>query len=184
MELFSGIAGALLVFFLIWFKEFISDKMKKKREAEYLAIRVITALDKYAAACWTLSNNFKVFSMQVGKKNSILLPKSPVYPTDINWKSIKHDLVCEILSLHSATEFTDEAVTQSTVKLSDEVLKNHIEFFFENYITYSLRSIKISKALRKKYKIKGLEIISQYEKDLKKVLKKDKAKKEKAKGKK
>lgn len=107
------ILGALIALGGTWF--FTSRDTEKA--ARYLAIRVVCVLDKFMEDCLAV---VKDDGLSYGSPNKygclepqIKSPGAPVFPDDVDWKSIDPELMYKILSLPSNVEAGDNAIAFS-----------------------------------------------------------------------
>jgi hypothetical protein len=129
-----------------------------ERHARYLAIRVVCILDKFQDHCVDVVRDDGTDFQ--GKRNAevyleaqVALPESPLFPADVDWKSIKPDLMYRILSLHSQVEGARRSIASTAEFTSPPDFE---EFFKERRYQYSklgLTAAELAWELRKTYTI-------------------------------
>lgn len=152
-DFFSGIAGALLAIFAT----FLFSKYDSKRSARYLAIRVTCTLDKYVEDCIEVVYDD---GLSYGQRPpdgrlapQVMAPGPPVFPDDIDWKSIDHELMYEILSFPSDVEAGDNAIAFAWDIASPPDFEEVFEERAFRYAGFGLTAYELTKKLRKKYDI-------------------------------
>ncbi|MFY7988122.1 MAG: hypothetical protein ACOVNP_04510 [Flavobacterium sp.] len=156
-EAIFGLFGVLLGSGISWFQSYWSDTRNRNKNARYLAIRVVCILDKYIEEC---ANVIKDNGLSHGQRNEdgylepqVNSPGPPVYPDDVDWKSINHDLMFQILSFPSEVEDGDRFI-KATWNIAGP--PDFEDWFIERRFQYSkfgLIACKLSHDLSKKYGI-------------------------------
>ena len=109
----SGFTGVVVGTVLPWFR----DARNNKRQARYLAIRIVCVLDEFLDQCINvvgddgLSNGQRsadgYLEAQVSQPNGLPLP------SDVDWRSIDHGLMYKILALPSRIERENSVISFS-----------------------------------------------------------------------
>src|ERR1700722_16847879 len=102
----------LLLGQILW--PMIKDRRTKKGEATYLAIRVVCVLDKFVEDCASTAIDDGDDNEKGESVERVTAPQPPIYPTDVNWKSINDTLMYKLLSLPASTERAANYVQGST----------------------------------------------------------------------
>lgn len=114
---FIGLIGVALGVFLGILKDWILQSMKRKKEYEYLAIRVVCELDHFVYGCVDVVNDDGTSHGQYDKDGcarvQIIPPEFTPLDLDVEWKSLPHKLMYEILSLPNKIEYSNEVITSS-----------------------------------------------------------------------
>lgn len=157
-EAIFGLMGVLLGSGISWFQSYWSDKRETKRKARYLAIRIVCILDKYLEDCASV---VKDNGLSCGQRTAegylkpqVKAPSPPFYPEDIDWKSIDHELMFQILSFPSEVEDGDRII-KATWDITGP--PDFEAWFIErrfHYCQYGLMAYKLSDDLSRKYGIK------------------------------
>ncbi|MBV1928544.1 MAG: hypothetical protein KUG81_03425 [Gammaproteobacteria bacterium] len=129
-----------------------------EKSARYLAIRLVCLFDKYIEDCVAVVRDDGLLNgsrTQDGCLSpQVASPGQPAYPDDIDWKSINHDLMYEILSFPSEIEAGDNAISFAWDHCSSP--PDYDEGFEERafqYAQFGLKAHKLAQKLRKKYGI-------------------------------
>lgn len=157
-EAIFGLIGVFVGSGIAWFQSYWLDKRTANRNAKYLAIRIVCILDKYLEDCVSV---VKDDGLSYGQRTiegylepQVKAPGPPVYPEDVDWKSIHHELMFQLLSLPS--EVTDgERVIKAALEITGP--PNFEEWFEERRFYYSqfgLMADKLSNDLCEKYGIR------------------------------
>ena len=154
MEALIGLGGVLVGASMAWIRESFSAWQNRKRNARYLAIRVVCQLDEYVADCIDVAYDEGVVIAADGEMQAKSEPPlPPVYPNDIDWKSIDSNLMYRALSLPSEAQITKRLVDSTFAQLMPV---DH-EFGFETrqlqYSRLGLFAYRITKDLRRIYNI-------------------------------
>lgn len=152
--LFGGLLGAIIGSACSWWV----NTQSVKRKARYLAIRIVCLLDKYIEDCVSVVNDD---GLCYGSRTEdgflepqVACPSTPIFPDDIDWKSINYDLMYEILSFPSNMEAADGMI--SNVSEFDATPPDYEEFFEERAFQYAELGItahKLAQKLRDQYTI-------------------------------
>ena len=152
-SLISGGIGFLGVFVGSVIVPPIRERFSRRRDARYLAIRVICVLDGYIEDCASValdSGDEDELGCSVAQEKA---PPPPAYPTDINWKSIEHSLMYTLLALPAAAERAANYVAGAG---ENATAPDYSEYFEERSKQYSLLGLHahdLTVDLRKRYQI-------------------------------
>lgn len=157
-EAIFGLLGVLIGSALTWLQTYWTNKRSEVKSARYLAIRIVCILDKYVEDC---TDVVKDDGLSCGQRDSagclqpqVKSPGPPVFPDDVDWKSIDQDLMYKLLSMPSEVEEGDRMI-----KLTDNIADppDFEDWFDERRFYYSqfgLMAYQLSDELAKKYGIK------------------------------
>lgn len=157
-EAIFGLIGVLVGSFVPWFQTYWLEKRATRKNARYLAIRIVCVLDKYLEDCVEV---VKDDGLSQGQRNAdgcleaqIKAPGIPVYPEGVDWKSIDHELMYKILSLPSDVEAAERLI-RGAMDISHPP---DFEDWFEEraywYCIFGLTAYKLADELCAKYDIK------------------------------
>ncbi len=114
MEAVFGLIGVLVGSSISWFQKYWTNKQAAKRDARYLAIRVACILDKFVEDCAdVISDNGLSYGQRTPDgllEPQVRAPGAPIFPEDVDWRSIEHELMYKILSLPSEVEGADRMI--------------------------------------------------------------------------
>jgi len=173
--LFGGLLGAIIGSAFPWWMNIQGTQSK----ARYLAIRVVCILDKYVEDCVAV---IKDDGLCYGSRTKdgclepqVVCPGTPIFPDDIDWKSINYDLMYEILSFPSDVEAADGIITHTWDFAASP--PDYDEGFEERSFQYAqlgLKAYEVAKKLRVQYKIpkrdyKDWDPVSELKSDLEKI---------------
>lgn len=153
-----GLLGVIIGAMITWLQQYWTNKQDITKKARYLAIRVVCILDKYIENCVEVVTDDGLCDGQRTKEGYLVpqvdLPDIPVFPDDIDWKSISYDLMYQILSFPSDIEAADNKIAVITEYAAFP--PDYEELFEERVFQYSQLGLKVyelTKKLRKTYQI-------------------------------
>lgn len=153
-----GLIGVLVGASIAWFQSYYTNRRTELKNAKYLAIRVVCILDKFTEDC---ADVVKDDGLQFGQRTAdgclqpqIMVPEIPVFPDDLDWKSIDHELMYEILSFPS-----DVAAGNKIIDFTKNISgpPDYEDWFDErkfHYAEFGIASLKLAGELCLKYDIK------------------------------
>ena len=154
----SGLVGVVVGAALPWFR----DAWNNKRNARYLAIRVVCILDDFLDQCTDVVGDD---GLSLGQRNSdgearpqVSKPTGLPLPNDVDWKSIDHELMYDILALPSRIENDNRFISIAAEHASPP---DYTEFFEERrhrYACLGLHVISVTQRLRSTYGISKQEL--------------------------
>lgn len=156
-EAIFGFIGVVIGAFIPWLQSYFNDKLTNKKNARYLAIRVVCILDKYLEDCVEVVKDDGLTYGQRDKdgclRQQVKAPGVPVFPDDVDWKSIEHELMYKILSLPAEVESADRLIRAT----ADITGPPDFEEWFEerkfHYSQFGLIAYQLSEELCEKYSI-------------------------------
>ena len=103
-----GLIGVCLGFVLGIFKDWFLQYLKRKKEYEYLSIRVVCELDRFIYGCIDVINDNGTVCGQYDENGCARIQVEPPcfdpYSLDVEWKSLPHKLMYEILNFPNKIE--------------------------------------------------------------------------------
>jgi hypothetical protein len=157
-EAIFGLIGVLIGSSISWLQTYWVEKRVADKNARYLAIRVVCILDKYLEDCTDVVLDDGLCLGQRTKDGylepQVKAPHTPVFPDDVDWKSIDHELMYMILSLPAEVESAERLI-----KAASEIAEppNYEDWFDErkfHYCGLGLMAYKLANDLSTKYNIK------------------------------
>ena len=152
--LFGVVVGAVLP----WFR----DAWNNRRQARYLAIRIVCLLDEFLDECTNVVSDDGLSS---GQRNAdgcleaqVSQPKSLPLPDDVDWRSIDHGLMYEILALPSRIERDNRSISFAG---EHAFAPDYREFFEERQYRYACLGLDVAaiiQSLRSTYGIPEQEM--------------------------
>lgn len=156
-EAFFGLVGVLIGSAISWLQTLWVDKRATKKNARYLAIRVVCILDKYVEDCVDV---VKDDGLSYGQRTEdgclepqVKAPGSPVFPNDVDWKSIDHELMYMILSFPAEVESADRIIDAASDIASPPDFEDWFDERKFRYSQFGLVAYKLSEDLCTKYNI-------------------------------
>ena len=156
-EAIFGFIGVIIGAAIPWLQSFVMNKRITDKNAQYLAIRLVCILDKYMEDCFDI---VKDNGLSYGQRNAegyleakVKPPIFPIFPDDVDWKSIDHELMYKLLSFPSDIE-TGKRIVEATLDFAGP--PDYEEWFIERRFQYSqfgITALVLSEELCRKYKI-------------------------------
>lgn len=154
----SGLFGVVVGAVLPWFR----DAWNNKRQARYLAIRIVCILDEFLDECTNVVDDDGLCS---GQRNAdgyleaqVSHPKGLPLPNDVDWRTIDHHLMYEILALPSRIERDNRSISFAG---EHAFPPDYWEFFEERqyrYASLGLDVAALTQSLRSTYGIPEQEM--------------------------
>lgn len=152
---FIGVAGVVVGAIMVWIKEWATAWQNRRRDAQYLVIRVVCILDEFIDRCVdTAQDDGKLLTGDSVDQKPEFYTDSPqlwAFPDDLNWKSIDTKLAYNLLTLRSEAEFVAKKIDFLT-RYADMKWNNPEKRQIE-YAQLGLKIFNITAVLREKYKI-------------------------------
>jgi hypothetical protein len=143
-----GLVGVVVGAVITTAKEWWFQHRKNKKEAEYLAIRVVCMLDTYVVGCAAVVQDGGVYENpnipSVLGNNHVQVPVPEFDPevAKVEWKTLPADLMYEILSLPIEIEAADRSINDAKEYVA--MPPDFDEFFEERQYQYAQLGIKAS----------------------------------------
>lgn len=158
-EAIFGLVGVLIGSGLTWFQTYWVNKKESERAARYLAIRIVCILDQFMELCAEVVREdglrFGQPDPEGFKVPNIQAPDAPVYPDDVDWKSIEHELMYKILAFPSEVKGSERVIIDMW-DISQGI--DYLHWYSERaywYSSYGLQAYRLSRELALKYGIKS-----------------------------
>lgn len=157
--LLGTLVGALISSIIPWLQSLYLTKKERTRNAKYLAIRVVSILERYSNDCARVVSDDGTVYGQPSEADGSCQPqvKTPypiTYPEDIDWRSIDHSLMYDLLSLPNMAEFADRAIHALAEHSSPPDYSEVFEERHSQYATLGLQSLNLEERIRKQFGIK------------------------------
>ncbi len=108
--------------FISWIKDSAVNRFKKKKLTDYTALRLAIILDEFAIKCASLVDDLDCrieFSGGYGGDTARAIPTLTPFPSDIDWKTMPHEISSRILSLPNEI-LKNESIINEMRHLSQE----------------------------------------------------------------
>ncbi|CAI3804197.1 hypothetical protein [Rheinheimera sp. MM224] len=153
-----GLFGVVLGFILNFFKDVFTARRTMRKEAEYLAIRMICIFESYIDGCADVVGDDGTCHGQTDEEGyhriQVKAPKLDIEMKDVNWKSFPPKLMYEILYFPSLIKDADNSIEGAFEYAASP--PDFYEGFEERHYQYSMLGIKaadITDKLRVTYRI-------------------------------
>lgn len=155
-----ALAGVLIGLLFNAAKELLIERKQTKKRATYLAARIVCVLDEYIEKCCkVVGDDGTDMGQPAGRTENgeeycepqALLPKPPIYPDDVDWKSIDGSLMYRILALPNHARETDGYIIASGEHACPPDYEEVFEARQEGYAELGLEAIELIDLLRKEY---------------------------------
>lgn len=158
-----GLIGVAVGAFLGIFRDLLSDWRTRRRNARYLAIRIVCVLDKYVEDCAEVSTDDGLCHGQRDENGylqaQVPYPAPPSFPQDLDWRSIEHNLMYRLLSIPNEAEAANSKI--DFVEQQIAFPPDFEEFFEERQDQYSklgLNAYALTEELRQQYGIPARQL--------------------------
>lgn len=149
--------GAILTVLIDWLKE----RKAQSKNAHYLVIRLIPILDQYLDSCLdVVGDDGTAYGQPTGKdgcyEEQKPTPAKLALPDDVEWKSIKQDLLKKIMLLPNEAYLVERAVQNEIDEPNaDSDYGGVIAVRRYQYAHLSIKCYDLLQELRKKYNIEA-----------------------------
>lgn len=153
-----GLIGVFIGSIISWLQTYWISKRDQNKNAKYLAIRIVCILDKYLQDCTDVIKDDGLSFGQRTKegylKAQVKTPGPPIFPEDVDWKSIDHELMYKILSFPSDVENGDRIIESAANISSPPDFEDWFEERKFHYCKFGLTAYKLAEKLCIEYSIK------------------------------
>ncbi len=155
-----GLLGVILGSVLTSFKDLVAHTFNRRGNGRYAAVRLIAVLDEYAQGCVSVvSDDGTCEGRPAGRTEQgeeyyvpqATKPQPPIFPDEIDWRSISFKLMYRILSLPKNARETDRYIVASA---EHSFPPDYDEVFAarqEGYAQLGLESVNLIKDLRREF---------------------------------
>lgn len=155
-----GLLGVILGSVLTSFKDLVAHFFTRRGNGRYAAVRIIALLDVYAQKCVSVvADDGTCEGRPAGRTGQgeeyydaqVASPEPPVFPDDIDWRSISFKLMYRILSLPNTARETDRYISASA---EHSFPPDYAEVFNarqEGYAYLGLEAVDLVSELRKEF---------------------------------
>jgi hypothetical protein len=161
-EAIFGFIGVFIGAIIPWIKETLNERAQRGRHARYLAIQVIRVLEEFIDKCSDVVFDDgtsegrpagRYSSGEMYNEAQVTCPEAPVYPPDLDWRSIDTDTVYRIVMLSNMKRSVDLRISDAA---DHDSPPDYGEFFrarWEGYAELGLEAFAICEKLRKSYNL-------------------------------
>ena len=161
-EALYGLIGVILGSLLTASKDALSFLLLRREVGRVHAVGIITVLDSFADKCTSVvEDDGTVYGCPAGMTTQgeeyfdpqVALPDPPNYPADVDWRSIKFDLMYRSLALQNTARDTNRFIQSCSEHASPP---GYVELFAarqEGYARLGLEAVQLASALRKQHRL-------------------------------
>lgn len=156
-EALIGLVGVIVGALMTAAKDIWVERRSRRKNAEYLAIRVVSMLDRFVEGCTGVAGDDGLSYGQPNEEGEreiqVSAPDFEVQSLDVDWKSIPAELMYEILSFPDLVSAATHRVS-GAFEFADP--PDYEEGFEERQYQYALLGLKASQIaikLRRKYRL-------------------------------
>jgi hypothetical protein len=147
-----GVAGPLIASLIAWAKEYWFDNSKRRREAEYLAMRLVLVFDGLVSGCYAVVHDPLAQDQQGCSEATVGHPTLSL-PTDGDYKALPRLLMYKILSMPSKLEGIGEGSSNAWEFSGPPDYEEFFEYRREHWSKLGLEALELIDALCREYKI-------------------------------
>ena len=154
MEALYGLFGVVLGAVLTLASELLKDYKSRKKRAEYLAIRISCAFDRYVDQCVAVANDGGVEDQEGCTITQEPDPEIDIQSFDVDWQSLPATLMYQILSFPNLMEEAKQSISSVAFYVAGP--PDYFEAIEERQYQYATLGVKagdIAKELREKYNL-------------------------------
>lgn len=157
IALAGAVVGAFIAGLIPWAQSFVARRSERLQAARYLAIRVVCALDRYVEDAVGIVFDDGLSCGQRDKDGCLspqkTLPKPIAYPDDVDWRSIDHGLMYDLLSLPNQGEAANNAIAAAGDLAGPPDYEEYFEQRHSEYASLGLKAGDLARKLRAAYSI-------------------------------
>ncbi|MDF9440199.1 hypothetical protein EM864_00345 [Stenotrophomonas acidaminiphila] len=157
-----GLIGVILGSILAGLKDWLVHVFKRRSDGRYAAVMTIAVLEEYLQKCVAVvADDGTCEGRPAGRTDQgeeylapqAKKPEPPIYPADVDWRSISFKLMYKILSLPNAARETDRYIAASA---EHSFPPDYDEFFAarqEGYAHLGLQAFGLIEGLREEFRL-------------------------------
>jgi hypothetical protein len=150
-----AMSGQLAVTLISWLKEARFAASKKRKDAEYLAMRLVLAFDSLVNACYNAVHDPR--REDEGISESTVPDPTLMLPSDGDYKALPQHLMYEILSMPNRLESIKEGLSSAAEDSGPPDFYEFFEYRREHWSKLGLKALDLIDALCHQYKIPSPE---------------------------
>lgn len=156
-EALIGLAGVIVGALMTAAKDIWVEWRSRRKNAEYLAIRIVSMLDRFVEGCAGVAGDDGLSEGLPNKEGvreiQVSAPEFEVQSLDVDWKSIPAELMYEILSFPDLISAVTHSVSRAFEFASPPDYEEGFEERQHQYASLGLKGSQISAKLRNKYRL-------------------------------
>lgn len=151
-----AVSGQLAASFIGWGKEYWFDANKQRREAEYLAMRLVLVFDELVTACYNAVHD-PLTEDQDGCSEATVGNPTLSLPVDGDYKALPRRLMFQIMSTPSKLDGIKEGMATAWEFSGAPNYDEFFEYRREHWSKLGLQALDLIDALCREYKIPSPE---------------------------
>lgn len=145
-EAIAAFLGAVIGSGLLLFRDGIASAFNTRKRAKYLAIRVVTILDRFVDQCAVASiDDGHLEGWRDEATVTTDAPAPVTFPEDVDWRSIDHLLAYDLLALDNKIHDAKQAINAASEYSSPP---DHDEYYEARRYHYALLGIEAARLAR------------------------------------
>jgi hypothetical protein len=147
-----AVGGQLAVTLIAWIKEARFAGGKKRKEAEYLALRLVLTFDGLVNDCYNAVHD-PLREDEEGINESTVPDPTLTLPSDGDYKAFPRHLMYEILSMPNRLDGIKEGLSSAADVSGPPDFHEFFEYRREHWSRFGLKALDLIDALCRQYKI-------------------------------
>jgi hypothetical protein len=147
-----AVGGQLAVTLIAWGKEVWFDRSKKRKEAEYLAMRLVLVFDELTNDCYNTVHD-PLMADREGCSESTVADPTLTLPSNGDYKALPRHLMFEIMSMPNRLDSIMEGLSSAWDFSGPPDFTEFFEYRREHWSKLGLKSLDLIDALCRQYKI-------------------------------
>ncbi|CAB3758700.1 hypothetical protein [Paraburkholderia humisilvae] len=158
----AGISGVLLGNAFVAIKELLISHSKRRKDTAYLAIIVVSHLDRFANGCLHVAyDDGTAYGQPAGRdgEESVPTAKLPEFQPldiDVEWKALPRDLMYSIMRLPDESEQIQNRL--AGIEEFDDDYPDHTEFFWVRRREFAALGLTASELARRLRRHAGMQV--------------------------
>lgn len=145
-EAFAAFLGAVIGSGLLLFRDWFASALDTRKRAKYLAIRVVTILDRFVDQCAVVSiDDGNLEGWRDERTVTTDAPAPVIFPADVDWRSIDHLLAYDLLALDNNIHDAKQAISATSEFSSPP---DHEEYYEARRYHHALLGIEAARLAR------------------------------------
>lgn len=147
-----AVAGQLAVTLIAWLKDAQFAARKKRKDAEYLALRLVLVFDGVVNACYSAVHD-PLREDQEGISESTVPDPTITLPSDGDYKALPRDLMYDVLSMPNRLDGIKEGLAATAEDSFPPDYPEYYAYRCEHWSRFGLKALDLIDALCRLYKI-------------------------------
>ncbi|MEO8330619.1 MAG: hypothetical protein ABI586_11475 [Candidatus Nanopelagicales bacterium] len=157
----AGLAGVLTGAVLAYLKDRRAERIKDERDGSYLAILVVSHLDRFANGCWHVALDDGTSEGRPAGENGecrtvVMSPEFKPLDIEVEWKVLPKNLMYEILQIPDKREHIEN---QLSGVWEFDTPPDYSDFFWRRRRDYAELGLEVSGIAKRLRKHAGMPIV-------------------------